>query len=103
MTLSGPLFGFLADRYGRKCIIGFTLLSSSVIGVAIFIFRSYIAYVILRFFLGFVLQVGYVLNLLYIIIKVNLTTIPTNNLTTIHVLNISILVYHIYIYILLSP
>lgn len=57
VAFSGFLFGLLADKYGRKPVIGFTLVSSGVVGVAIVIFKNYVAFVILRFFMGFLMQV----------------------------------------------
>ena len=57
VMLSGLLFGYIADKYGRKPVIGFTLFTSGLLGVGIFIFRNYVAFVILRFLLGFLMQV----------------------------------------------
>lgn len=57
VTVSGLLFGFLADKYGRRPVVGFTLVSSGAVGVAIVIFRNYVAFVVLRFLLGFLIQV----------------------------------------------
>ena len=57
VTLGGIFFGVLADKFGRKPIIAVTLLATGVIGVTVFLFRTYIAFVVLRFFLGLVIQV----------------------------------------------
>ena len=62
VMLGGPFFGYMADKYGRKPVLGFTLFASSIIGVAIFIFRNYISFVILRFCLGFFIQVGFIVS-----------------------------------------
>ena len=56
VTLGGIFFGVLADRFGRWPIIAITLLAAGIIGIAIFIFRTYIAFVVLRFCLGLVIQ-----------------------------------------------
>lgn len=60
VTLGGIFFGILADKFGRKPIIAVTLLATGITGMAIFIFRTYIAFVVLRFFLGFFIQVAYI-------------------------------------------
>jgi MFS family permease len=57
VTLGGILFGVPADKFGRKPIIAVTLLATGIIGMAIFIFRTYVAFVVLRFCLGLVIQV----------------------------------------------
>ncbi|XP_028406707.1 solute carrier family 22 member 20-like [Dendronephthya gigantea] len=46
------IYGFLADKYGRKPALGIALLSGGLLSFAIFIFRNYYAFVVLRFFLG---------------------------------------------------
>jgi MFS family permease len=57
-VLVGSLtYGFLADKYGRKPSLAIAQLSAGVLGFAIFIFRNYYAFVILRFFLGIQVQV----------------------------------------------
>ena len=56
VTLGGIFFGVLADRFGRWPIIAITLLAAGIIGITIFIFRTYIAFVVLRFCLGLAIQ-----------------------------------------------
>jgi putative MFS transporter len=57
--LGGVVFGILADKYGRKRVLILTLLCSGIVGVATFVLRtSYTAFIVLRFFLGFLMQVS---------------------------------------------
>ncbi|XP_046856032.1 solute carrier family 22 member 8-like isoform X2 [Xenia sp. Carnegie-2017] len=56
VTLGGIFFGVIADKFGRRPVIAFTLLAAGVLNVAIFIFRNYIAFAIFRFFLGLSMQ-----------------------------------------------
>ena len=62
VMIGGIVFGILADKYGRKCVVIGTLVLSGVVGVATFLLRTFSVYIVLRFFLGFFMQVG----LLYI-------------------------------------
>ena len=55
--VGGIVFGIMADKYGRKRVIILTLLMSGMVSVATFLLRNYTAYVVLRFFLGFFVQV----------------------------------------------
>ena len=59
VMLGGVVFGFLADKYGRKRVVILALLCSGFVSVATFVLRtSFTAYIILRFFLGFLMQVS---------------------------------------------
>jgi MFS family permease len=59
VMLGGVVFGILADKYGRKRVVMLALLCSGIVGVATFALRtSYTAFIILRFFLGFLMQVS---------------------------------------------
>ena len=59
VMLGGVVFGFLADKYGRKRVVILALLCSGIVSVATFVLRtSFTAYTILRFFLGFLMQVS---------------------------------------------
>ena len=62
VMIGGIVFGILADKYGRKCVVIGTLVLSGIVGVATFLLRTFSVYIVLRFFLGFFMQVG----LLYI-------------------------------------
>ena len=52
------IYGFLADKYGRKPILGIALLSGGLLSLAIFIFQNFYAFAVLRFFLGIQTQVN---------------------------------------------
>jgi MFS family permease len=58
VMMGGVVFGILADKYGRKRIVISTLFFSGILGVVTFVLRTYVAYVVLRFFLGFLMQVS---------------------------------------------
>ena len=59
VMLGGVVFGILADKYGRKRVVMLALLSSGIVGVATFVLRrNYFAFIILRFLLGFLMQVS---------------------------------------------
>ena len=51
------MFGTLSDKFGRRPVLLFCLYSPSILGIMIFLIRDYVAFVILRFVLGLVLQV----------------------------------------------
>ena len=57
VMIGGVVFGILADKYGRKRVVILTLLFSGIVSVATFILRTYAAFITLRFFLGFLMQV----------------------------------------------
>ena len=56
--VGGLVFGYLADRFGRKPIMLFCLYLHIVIGVALAYIRAYYLFVILRFFMGVLMQVS---------------------------------------------
>ena len=51
------IYGFFADKYGRKRTLAIAQLSGGILSFGIFIFRNYYAFVILRFFVGIQAQV----------------------------------------------
>ena len=52
------MFGTLSDKFGRRPILLFTMFTPSLIGIMVFFIKNYIAFIILRFVLGFLLQVS---------------------------------------------
>jgi MFS family permease len=54
----GLVFGTLSDKFGRRTILLVTMFTPTLIGVLVFFITNYIAFVILRFVLGFLLQVS---------------------------------------------
>lgn len=52
------MFGTLSDKFGRRPILLFTMFTPALIGIIVFFIKNYIAFVILRFVLGFLLQVS---------------------------------------------
>ncbi|CAB3991007.1 organic cation transporter -like [Paramuricea clavata] len=56
VMLGSLVFGSFSDKYGRRPVFLFTMFSSFVLGLFLFFIKNYIAFVVLRFFLGFVLQ-----------------------------------------------
>ena len=74
VMLGGLVFGTLSDRFGRRPVFLFTMFSTFVIGLPLFFIKNYIAFVVLRFFLGFVLQVRWVIFMI-IHVKANIKTV----------------------------
>lgn len=58
VMLGGLVFGTLSDKFGRRPILLFTMFTPSLIGIMVFFIKNYIAFIILRFVLGFLLQVS---------------------------------------------
>lgn len=58
VLFGGLVFGTLSDKFGRRPVLLFTQYSPCAIGLVIFLFQNYISFVILRFILGFILQVS---------------------------------------------
>ena len=58
VMIGGVAFGILADKYGRKRVVIVTLFLSGIVGVVTFLLRTFSAYIVLRFFLGFFMQVS---------------------------------------------
>ncbi|CAB3998813.1 organic cation transporter -like [Paramuricea clavata] len=56
VTLGSLVFGTLSDKYGRRPVFLFTMFCPFVLGLFLFFIKNYIAFVVFRFFLGFVLQ-----------------------------------------------
>lgn len=54
----GITFGIIADKYGRKFVVILTLLLCGGVSIATFISKTYAAFVALRYFLGFFVQVS---------------------------------------------
>ena len=57
VMVGGLLFGYLADKFGRKPVMLTTLYIPIIIGAGIAFAPSYIIFVVLRFFQGFFIQV----------------------------------------------
>jgi MFS family permease len=58
VLLGSLVFGTLSDKFGRRPVFLFTMFSPFVLGLLLFFIKNYVAFVVLRFFLGFVLQVS---------------------------------------------
>ena len=58
VMIGGLIFGSLSDRWGRKPFMLFTLYSQILVGVALAFANSYPLFVLLRFILGILMQVG---------------------------------------------
>ncbi|XP_028413363.1 organic cation transporter protein-like [Dendronephthya gigantea] len=56
------IYGFLADKYGRKPTLAVSQLSGGILSFGIFIFRNYYAFVTLRFFLGIQTQAAFIVS-----------------------------------------
>lgn len=56
--VGGLLFGYLADKYGRKPVMLVTLYTPILIGLGTAFSNNYYLYVALRFFMGMFLQVS---------------------------------------------
>ncbi|CAB4023822.1 organic cation transporter -like [Paramuricea clavata] len=56
VTLGSLVFGTLSDKFGRRPVFLFTMFSPFVLGLLLFFIKNYIAFVVLRFFLGSVMQ-----------------------------------------------
>lgn len=57
VLLGSLLFGSLSDKFGRRPVLLFSMYLPSIIGLLLFFIQGFIAFVILRFILGFFLQV----------------------------------------------
>ena len=57
VMVGGLVFGTLSDKFGRRPVILVTMFIPPVIGLLLFFLKNYVAFLVLRFFLGFVLQV----------------------------------------------
>ena len=75
VMVGGIVFGTLADRFGRKPLMLAALYGHVFVGTALAFANSYTMFVILRFILGFLLQVSYIL----FISKLVDNCITTNN------------------------
>lgn len=58
VMVGGLLFGYLADKYGRKPVMLVTLYTPILIGLGTAFSNNYYLYVALRFFMGMFLQVS---------------------------------------------
>ena len=55
--IGGVIFGMISDRFGRKKVLLFTLYSHIMVAVAVAFIPNYTGFVILRFIIGFLMQV----------------------------------------------
>ena len=67
VMLGGLVFGTLSDMFGRRPILLLTMFTPALIGLLVFFIRHYIAFVVLRFVLGFLLQV----KIPHVVYKIN--------------------------------
>lgn len=59
IMLGSLIFGTLTDKFGRRPVFLFTMVTPFFIGLLLFFVKNYIAFVVLRFLLGFILQVTF--------------------------------------------
>lgn len=57
VLLGSLVCGSLSDKFGRRQVLLFTMYSPCIVGLLLFFIEDFIAFVILRFILGFLLQV----------------------------------------------
>ena len=59
VMISGIVFGSLSDRFGRRKIIMLTMYAHTILGVGVAFAPNYISFVIMRFLLGFFIEVSF--------------------------------------------
>lgn len=62
VMIGGAIFGQLADKFGRKPVLLVCLYGHILLGVGVHFASSYDAFVAIRFFLGFLVQVKIIFN-----------------------------------------
>ena len=60
VMIGGIIFGMISDKYGRKKVLLFTMYAHILVGVAVSFIPNYAGFVILRFIIGFLMQVSWV-------------------------------------------
>ena len=58
VMIGGVVFGIISDKYGRKKVLLFTMYAHIMVAVAVAFIPNYIGFVILRFVIGFLMQVS---------------------------------------------
>ena len=58
VMIGSLVFGTLSDKFGRRRVFLCTAFAPFVLGLFLFFIKNYVAFVVLRFFLGFMLQVS---------------------------------------------
>lgn len=68
-ALGAVLISPLSDRYGRKRVMLACLWIQGALGVGVAFVQSYVMFVVIRFFIGFLNMVGLNLNVVYFLLK----------------------------------
>ena len=58
VMIGGVVFGMISDRFGRRPVLLFTMYAHILLGVVIAFIPNYIGFVVLRFIVGFLMQVS---------------------------------------------
>ena len=59
VMVGGAVFGQVSDKIGRKPVVLICMYGHIVLGVGVYFAESYAAFVALRFFVGFLVQVSF--------------------------------------------
>ena len=65
--IGGVIFGMISDRYGRKKVLLFTMYAHIAVAVAVAFIPNYTGFVILRFVVGFLMQVTFLYATVFIL------------------------------------